>query len=176
MAGKNEDSSEHQPFLNQYDQTLDHIHDQKAGEDATTLQSGSYKPLLHQINYNHLLWHGLVIILYSIVFYSMSSTWKSCDGTGAVIYCTGSPAFRTYSSSGKVLIFTAPAKNVIEYQTKLLDGFLSDSVFVGDPTPQVDAAWHGLLASMRLVSRTSFTLSLRMQTSTFVLVPTSCGH
>ena len=37
---------------------------------------------------------------------------------------------------------------VIEYETKAVDGLATESVFAGEPTPQLDAAWHNLLARM----------------------------
>lgn len=49
---------------------------------------------------------------------------------------------------------------MIEYETKAVDGLATDSVFAGEPTPQLDAAWHNLLA--RMGPSFSLLLSLRL--------------
>lgn len=41
----------------------------------------------------------------------------------------------------------APAAGAIEYMTKAVDGLATDSIYAGDPNPELDDAWHKLLAS-----------------------------
>lgn len=56
------------------------------------------------------------------------------------------PQAREFS---KGLIYVAPAMEAVRHHTKVVDGLATDSVFAGVPTPELDAAWHDLLASMR---------------------------
>lgn len=41
----------------------------------------------------------------------------------------------------------APAAGAVEYVTKAVDGLATDSIYAGDPNPELDDAWHKLLAS-----------------------------
>lgn len=58
--------------------------------------------------------------------------------------------------------FKAPAESAIAYMTKPVDGLATDSIFGGDPTPELDHAWHVLMASTNR-ARLSFGTEYHLQ-------------
>ncbi|KAL8736634.1 MAG: hypothetical protein Q9181_002299 [Wetmoreana brouardii] len=58
--------------------------------------------------------------------------------------------YTTYTTAGschKGLLIYSPAQPAVQYEARPVDGLATDSIFAGAPTPQIDQAWHNLLAS-----------------------------
>lgn len=71
---------------------------------------------------------------------------NACEGQHFEVYCTY--PWRMIHDVFEVLwliFMKAPARNALEYESRLVDGKLEDNPFVLAPGPESNAAWHSLL-------------------------------
>lgn len=133
MDRKSSLSLSRQPFLetNDLDRNKDESQIESLNEDCIQ----SYIQHQRQSRFCNLsfplLFHILLILTYTSSFaYLTRKSWNP--------------------TSSKSDTYYSPAESAIAYMTKTVDGLATDSIFAGDPSPELDHAWHNLLTNINL--------------------------
>ncbi|KAI1424879.1 hypothetical protein F5Y12DRAFT_415923 [Xylaria sp. FL1777] len=75
--------------------------------------------------------HVVIIITYTILFFTLISTYPSCGDSRATL-------------------LWSPAQNAIDWETRVIDAIPGSTLYAGFPNPESDAAWSGLLRGINL--------------------------
>ncbi|KAH6854703.1 hypothetical protein B0I37DRAFT_349988 [Chaetomium sp. MPI-CAGE-AT-0009] len=76
----------------------------------------------------YLSFHGTLVMLYTTLFFLLTFRKREC----------GAPSLRDLS-------LYSPAEQVIEYETRPVDGLAEGSIYAGYPRPESETAWRSLM-------------------------------
>lgn len=144
---KQENDMDRQPFLGK-----EH-HDWDSSDSRSSTVDGDESSPRTQSRRHSLQWailsHIILILTYTaIFFYLIKPHFNPSNIRPQLTYCETHHQQAIYAPR-LVNKSAAPAAGAIEYMTKAVDGLAPDSIYAGDPTPELDDAWHKLLASTR---------------------------
>ena len=145
--------------------------EQYADEDLDSIDEATTRqPILlrrttwiSRIFYSPFTLHLLVAVGYTIYFIWLA---RSRPNTGCtqseLIYCKNAQNSKTSIAQGLTIIFvTAPAKEALDYEKKVFYSPVDGNPFAGPPRPELDAAWHNLLKSIRTISKKDIRLEVQ---------------
>jgi len=142
---KQEKDMDRQPFLGKEHHDWD-----SSDSRSSTLDGDEFSPRTQSRQHSFrwaILSHIILILTYTAIFvYLIKTHFNPSNIRPQLTYCKPHHQQAIYAQR-PTNNSAAPAAGAIEYMTKAVDGLATDSIYAGDPTPELDGAWHKLLAS-----------------------------
>lgn len=142
---KQEKDMDRQPFLGKEHHDWD-----STNSRSSTVDEDEFPPRIqgrrHSFRWT-LLFHIALIFTYTAIFFIVTKVhFKPSSIRPRLNYCI-STSSKLHLCKRQTKNLAAPAAGAVEYVTKAVDGLATDSIYAGDPNPELDDAWHKLLAS-----------------------------